>query len=726
MNIISSGEAYVRYAHEGIWIFGNSCFENTVAYDEKEGLRHVKVRDTANSSVFMPGSKSGLFSVRINLKKYDGRNFKLNNWTVTEISQGEVLLDFHLLCNEIPLEIKLSFRIVNGAPAWQQRLTLKTESEGFCIHGLSPLEYKFDMECIQAIAYYMKGCKHQGCTPADLADIPYEDFRLEAAELGRVFIKSGRRATEDYLPYLFTNSTRDKTGLFMGVQWSGHWFLDACNDRDASETRKSISVSAGPDEFMHILEPGREFFSPRCYIGLYKGDISDAAHAHKKFLETAVIPGKPYEELPVTYNTWYAMDTGISESLLMREADVAAKLGVEYFIIDAGWYGGSKHEYSSNCNFSTGLGDWKEDRLKFPSGIASFSDYVHSKGMKFGLWVEPERVDLRTFTEGGWKKEWLAGNEKGEIYELKWDPHHSGWLCFGIPEVREWVKTWLSELVEKYGIDWIKWDSNWWTICRNPAHGHQEHDGEYFHVLGVYEVFEFLLKKHPHLTIESCAGGGTRMDTGMMQYAHLHWIDDETELPQRVRCHCSRLSYYMPQDSIYTFALPVSESLLDYEEYRAGDMEAFINRLDSELKSRMMGILGLGYKLGKLPEEVLAVIGKNIEIYKSVRNIVREGSFYHLLPALTLKRPEIKAMENEAYIFVLPDKSKAVLFVFINDQEKIEPLKLTGLDKSRAYKVIELTGVHEGIRIGEVMPEVSFIPELKGNTSSAVYLLQAK
>src|SRR4029077_3151719 len=103
------------------------------------------------------------------------------------------------------------------------------------------------------------------------------------------------------------------------------------------------------------------------------------------------------------YNTWFLYGTEIDEDLMIAEMDRAAALGIELFVVDAGWYVGAGE--ADRFDFSSGLGSWTVDPVKFPSGLARLAVYAHGLGMKFGLWVEPERVALSTVAARGLARE---------------------------------------------------------------------------------------------------------------------------------------------------------------------------------------------------------------------------------------------------------------------------------------------------------------------------------
>jgi alpha-galactosidase len=112
----------------------------------------------------------------------------------------------------------------------------------------------------------------------------------------------------------------------------------------------------------------------------------------------------------VTYNTWFAYGTTITEDIILAEMDRATALGVELFVADAGWYADAGRENDSD--FESGLGRLTADPDRFPSGLTALADHAHEAGMRFGLWVEPERVALDLLGEIGVREGWLATRDR--------------------------------------------------------------------------------------------------------------------------------------------------------------------------------------------------------------------------------------------------------------------------------------------------------------------------
>jgi alpha-galactosidase len=184
----------------------------------------------------------------------------------------------------------------------------------------------------------------------------------------------------------------------------------------------------------------------------------------------------------VTYNTWFAHGTSIDEDSMRAEMAGAAAIGTELFVIDAGWYAGAGA--AGPFDFDSGLGSWQVDPARIPNGLKPLSDYAHALGMKFGIWVEPERVNLATVGAPGADESWLAtsGGNYGS--------DDAAQICLATAAGRRWVFDQLTALIDAVRPDYVKWDNNMWINCDRPGHGHGSTDGNFAHVTGLYQITE--------------------------------------------------------------------------------------------------------------------------------------------------------------------------------------------------------------------------------------------
>lgn len=208
-----------------------------------------------------------------------------------------------------------------------------------------------------------------------------------------------------------------------------------------------------------LVMPGEPCTSPVTFLGAYAGDLDDAAMAHIDYFRTALSPSIPADFPWVQYNTWFSYPCDLDAGELLGEAEIAADLGCDIFYVDAGWWEGSPR-VDVRDRFAGGLGTWRQNREKFPHGLRAFAEDVRGMGMRFGLRVEPERLDLRTHAQATWDPSWLATNDRG-IIRADWPPDtETAMRCFGLSEVQRWALDWISELVSTLNLAWLKWEAN--------------------------------------------------------------------------------------------------------------------------------------------------------------------------------------------------------------------------------------------------------------------------
>lgn len=505
---------------------------------------------------------------------------------------------------------------------------------------------------------------------------PYRSFRLEERSLSEpAHLESGPRSTWWESPW--SALAWDGSGGLLAIsEYGGQWTLDAAHDPASATT----SLHFAPAGITHAARAGETVRSASVLYGPFAGDLDEAAAITHAFVRNAIRPAIPTDFPWVQYNTWFSWFCELDEQTLLQEADIAAELGVEVFYVDAGWWVGNPRRQD---RFSSGLGNWTENLDKFPSGLRAFADAIRSRGLHFGIWVEPERVDLRTRSSGSWQPEWLVTN--GERYAGPTWPSDTdtAWLCYGHRPTIEWAKRWIGELVEELGVRWLKWDSNFWQVCTNPNHGHGIGDGEAAQLAGVYEVMADLRRRFPDLIIENCAGGGTRMDYAIAAETHAAWLNDATEPMHRSRFHSAGAAYLFPPEMNNAW---VSESA--YE--KIGGMALTEPVIRASVRSRMLGALGFSCRLVEWTPGERRIVREEVELYRrAIRPIMATGRFSHLLPQPEIDSATMSTPHSwEAYGITAADRAQAVVLAFRNKSAaSAQTLRLPGLDPAAIYLV---------------------------------------
>jgi alpha-galactosidase len=436
----------------------------------------------------------------------------------------------------------------------------------------------------------------------DAAGAAVEDaFSLQTqvvAQGSPLTLTARNRSTEEYLPMIAADLRADE--FFGGLAWSGSWQIQA---QAAGAGR--MRVTAGLPGVSITVDAARPLETPHGLFGFTPGDRTDVAIALREYAVQGLRGGRPFQPL-VTSNTWFAYGTEMDEASMKDEMANAAANGVELFVLDAGWYAGA----GRGGDFETGLGTWRVDAAKFPEGLRALSDYAHDLGLRFGIWMEPERVDQTTVGRPGLAQQsWLATNN-GAAGSTR-----TAQICLAGAAARQWVIDRISEVVEQSNADYLKWDNNFWVNCTRAGHGHGTTDGNFGHVKGLYEVLATLRERYPNLLIENCAQGGNRADFGMMRHTDVGWMDDRTGPSAHVRHNLQGLSTFFPPAYLLSFAINEGDEPLA----GASDIELY-------LRSRMPGILGLTYRAADLSESDQAALAREVAIYKTHRDVQRDAS----------------------------------------------------------------------------------------------------
>ncbi|MDH7639344.1 alpha-galactosidase [Sphingomonas oryzagri] len=450
---------------------------------------------------------------------------------------------------------------------------------------------------------------------------------------------------------------------FGALGWSGSWRISVGADAFG---RVRIAGGWNPYDFSWTLKPGERLETPIFYAGYTDSGTDGASRLLHRFERASILPhGESAPLRPVLYNSWEATTFNVDEAGQMALAERAAKIGVERFVMDDGWFGARNDDHA-------GLGDWFVNRTKFPNGLKPLIDRVHALGMSFGLWVEPEMVNPDSDLYRA-HPDWVM-NFPGRP---RTEARNQLVLNLARPEVRDHILKTLDDLVSKNDIQFLKWDYNRnWTEPGWPEAGPQDEQRIYVdYVRNLYAILAELRRRHPKLEIETCSGGGGRIDLGILGLTDEAWTSDNTDPFDRLTI----------QDG-YTRAYPASTMMA-----WVTDSPNFVNQrstsLDYRFLSAMQGSLGIGANLNRWADADFATAAKWIGAYKAIRSTVQRGDRYRLIP------PE--GHETSATLFVAPDRRQAVLFQMLQSSSHADAAPMIhpqGLDAGLKYRVRMLGG----------------------------------
>ena len=429
--------------------------------------------------------------------------------------------------------------------------------------------------------------------------------RLPAGELS---IGSRQGVTShDYSPVVAVASrdavaSSDTTaGLAWGVAlaWCGSWRLLV----DVPPFRSRTRIAAGVDDESCVvtLEPGDSYTTP-VTLGIYAPDGVDGLRRRWHDYERSVLARTVgLEHRPIVYNSWYATTFDVRPEQQLALADRAAALGVEAFVVDDGWFSGRDDDKG-------GLGDWWPDERKFPDGLDPLIAGVLERGMRFGIWVEPEAVNPRSrlFEE---HPEWVYRAGDRPLVTVR----NQYVLDFGRREVVDWAKGWLRDLLSDRRITYLKWDMN--RPVSDGGRPGDLHGREWSiqHAAGYLEVMAMLREEFPHVTVEACSGGGGRIDLSVLALSDVVWPSDETGPRDRLAIQHGFLTAYAPH---------VMSSWVTDEPDRL-DTEAV--SLEFRFLVAMSGVLGIGADLSAWTPAELERGAELVSRYREIRETVHTG-----------------------------------------------------------------------------------------------------
>ena len=422
-----------------------------------------------------------------------------------------------------------------------------------------------------------------------------------------------------------------------------------------------VLMGIHPNGFKWTLGKGESFQTPEMVMVYSEAGLNGMSQTFHKLYRTRLARGTWRDKVrPILINSWEAFYFDFDAPKLLGLADAAADLGMELFVLDDGWFGKRDDSTSS-------LGDWYPNEEKLKGTLKELAEKINAKGLKFGLWIEPEMTNKDSDLYRA-HPDWLLAEQGKRICHSR----NQYVLDFSKREVREYIGDMLENLLAEVPVSYIKWDLNR-TFSEVFSNGNdREYQGKVCHkyVLGVYELYERLTSRFPHVLFESCASGGARFDPGMLYYAPQGWTSDDTDAIERLKIQYGTSMVY-----------PVS-CMGSHVSASPNHQTNRVTPIETRADVAYFGTFGYELDLLKLSEEEKAEVRRQIAFMKEKRDLIQKGTFYRL------KSP---FEGNETAWMIVSEDQKTALVGYYRVMQPVnvgfKRLKLKGLKEGICYKV---------------------------------------
>ncbi|MCX4330625.1 MAG: alpha-galactosidase [Muribaculaceae bacterium] len=464
---------------------------------------------------------------------------------------------------------------------------------------------------------------------------------------------------------------RENSGEVFGgnLLWSGNFKTRI----DANPYSLTVISGINSEASELTLKPGQSLTTPEFAMVFStegKGGVSRAFHKWAR--KYGMAHGDRQHD--ILLNSWEGVYFGVNQEVMEQMMTDIANLGGELFVMDDGWFG---DKYPRD-NDHTSLGDWMVAKKKLPEGVEGLVKAAKERGVKFGIWIEPEMVNTKSEL---YEKhpEWVLSDPKRPLIQGRGGTQAVLDLCN--PKVQDFVFSITDNLLtENPEIAYIKWDCNADIMNYASPYLPKEEQSEIYvrYHQGLVKVLERIRAKYPDVAIQLCASGGGRVNYGLLPYFDEVWVSDNTDAYQRV--------FIQWGDSHFYPAIAQASHVSASPNHQTGRVLPIKYRFDVAMSGR----LGMEIQPKNMKPEELEFAKHAIAAYKEIRPVVQFGDQYRLL----------SPYENPVAALMYADESKnnAAVFAYRLDYLHGQPvpmLRLDGVDENKNYRIKDLTPQNE-------------------------------
>lgn len=539
------------------------------------------------------------------------------------------------------LYVKLFITIYLDKDIIVKNMTIENHGEAVKLLRAQSMQLALPSMDYSLVHFYGRWGAERGYTESPLHD----GTQMVSTNLGR------SSHMENPFCYLKKSDANMNYGEVIGFNliYSGNF----CFRADCAEFRNvMISYGINDEDFEWALEKGQSFVTPQAVISYsYSGVDKMSQNFHKFIKDNLITYDKDKEYKPILFNSWEGCVFDFNTESIISYVDDACTIGTELFVLDDGWFGARSDDFRA-------LGDWYVNKSKID--LHKVIAHCKEKGIKFGIWFEPEMINPDSDLFRAHPNYALKSANPDFISLIRHQRH----LDFANPEVVENIYNQMKAFLEEYPVDYIKWDYNR-TVGEHYSEILGDRQGEVYHrlVMGYYSLIGRIRAEYPDIMIEGCSSGGGRFDMGTLYYTPQIWTSDESNPARRMIINYNTSIGY----PLSTMGTHVNNSTIaSYKE------KAIL---------ALFGTYGYEMNPNLLTDEEKAEINEIAIIYKKYHNsVVNNGTLYHIVSP------------NEGNLLIMQtvskDKDASLILVTnkVNEQDKFRFVKLKGLDENALYK----------------------------------------
>jgi alpha-galactosidase len=485
------------------------------------------------------------------------------------------------------------------------------------------------------------------------------EFQMRKEVLGSgLWLKESRRGrtSHDRFPgVLFERQASEDFGgtvTAAHLAWSGNHVM-ALDRLDDGRRLLHMGELFEPGEIQ--LAKGESYQSPdmvlvRDWQGM--DGVTNTFHGHVRE-QVVSWPGGAMKPRPVILNTWEGNYFNHDVANLKAQATAAAKLGIERFVLDDGWFGKRDDD-------TTSLGDWFIDSRKYPEGLKPLIDHVTGLGMEFGLWFEPEMINVESD---------LYRAHPDWVLQVKGRPllpaRQQQVLDLTRRDVSEYLFERMHDILSNNAIAYIKWDMNRDLTHAGDAEGRAATSRQ---TRAVYALMKRIREAHPDVEIESCSSGGGRLDFGALKNAQRVWVSDCTDALERLEIQRGA-GIFLPPEVMGSHVSAVP----NHQTYRKHS-QAF------------RALVAMPYHFGvelnplEMPADEFAELAAYIATHKRLRPLFHSGTTFRFPPMDGRHVYGWRSNENDHAVVFIAQAQQQVM-------EMAPPVRIPELEPDHHYRL---------------------------------------